>query len=348
MSESLPRYNPQQSYRWNYDHAPAVFPEVEVSGVPGEWTFCGLPVGSPLGIPAGPLLNGKWCLYYAALGFDVVTYKTVRSSARECYPLPNLVPVDVAQMTGREESVPARPHMDGSWAVSFGMPSMAPDVWRRDVEWTREQLPAGKLLSVSVVGTVQPGMTLEELADDYALCARWAAGSGADLIETNFSCPNVSTRDGQLFQQPEAAGLVAQRVRTAIGNSPYIVKIGRVSSEHDAASLLSAVGPHINGIAMTNSIAARVVEGESLLFDGQPRGICGAATREASVQQVALFKRLIAAGDHSIEIIGVGGAATAKDVRAYLDAGASAVHIATAAMVDPQVGVAIREQLGML
>lgn len=345
MPPSLPRYNPQQSYRWNYDYAPAEFPEVEVPSVPGQWTFCGLPVGSPLGIPAGPLLNGRWCLYYAALGFDVVTYKTVRSSARECYPLPNLVPVDVAQMTGSEESVRTRQQMDGSWAVSFGMPSMKPDVWRRDVEWTREQLPEDKLLSVSVVGTVQPGMTLEQLADDYALCAKWAAESGADVIETNFSCPNVSTRDGQLFQQPEAAGVVAERVRDAIGSTPYIVKIGRVSTEADAALLLSAVGPHINGIAMTNSIAARVIDGDSLLFDGQPRGICGAATRDASVQQVALFSKLIAAGGHPIDIVGVGGAATAEDVQVYLNAGASAVHIATAAMMDPQVGMTIRRML---
>ena len=41
------------------------------SPLPGDWDFCGLPVDSPLGVPAGPLLNGDWCLYYASLGFDV-------------------------------------------------------------------------------------------------------------------------------------------------------------------------------------------------------------------------------------------------------------------------------------
>ena len=53
--------------------------------MPGQWQFCGLPVNSPLGVAAGPLLNGRWCLYYASLGFDVLTYKTVRSRRRECY-----------------------------------------------------------------------------------------------------------------------------------------------------------------------------------------------------------------------------------------------------------------------
>ena len=49
---------------------------------PRRRQFCGIPVQSPLGIPAGPLLNSRWLLYYASLGFDVLTYKTVRSSAR--------------------------------------------------------------------------------------------------------------------------------------------------------------------------------------------------------------------------------------------------------------------------
>ena len=79
-SIDLPRYDISQTYQWNYDNSPDVVP-VEVRDISGYWTFCGLPVASPLGMPAGPLLNGRWVLYYAALGFDVLTYKTVRSSA---------------------------------------------------------------------------------------------------------------------------------------------------------------------------------------------------------------------------------------------------------------------------
>ena len=78
------RYDPSQTYAWNYDHAPDPVPADEPP-VPGSWTYCGRPVGSPLAIAAGPLLNGRWCLYYAGLGFDVVTYKTVRSGLRPCY-----------------------------------------------------------------------------------------------------------------------------------------------------------------------------------------------------------------------------------------------------------------------
>src|SRR5262245_21595180 len=115
----LPRYDPGETDDWNYEHTPDQV-EVEVPAVPGSWQFCGLRVGSPLGVPAGPLLNGRWLLYYASLGFDVLTYKTVRSGPRECYPLPNLQPVCCGQLHGSESNLPVAGAMTGSWAVSFG------------------------------------------------------------------------------------------------------------------------------------------------------------------------------------------------------------------------------------
>ena len=121
--DPLPTYDRTKTYQWNYDHAPAI-QSAEIAEVPGDFKFCGLPVDSPLGVPSGPLLNGKWCLYYASLGFDVVTYKTVRSGARLCYDLPNLQPVLCDDLHGGEGPLHATSEMHGSWAVSFGMGSL--------------------------------------------------------------------------------------------------------------------------------------------------------------------------------------------------------------------------------
>jgi hypothetical protein len=44
----------------------------------------------------------------------------------------------------------------------------------------------------------------------------------------------------------------------------------------------------------------------------------------------------------AVRLVGVGGAFTADDVRRYLVAGAESVHLATAAMVDPTIALAIR------
>lgn len=372
---TLPKYDPAQSYDWNYEHAPdpAILADskFEVPPCPGDWNFCGIPTGSPLGIPAGPLLNGKWVRYYAALGFDVLTYKTVRSRERACYPLPNLVPVDVARMTGGERSVPQAEKMRNTWAVSFGMPSKAPEVWRADVAETRKLLPKDKVLVVSVVATEQPGWKLDDLAGDYALCAKWAVESGADAVEANFSCPNVCSRDGQLYQHPHDAAAVAAQIRAAVGDKPFIVKVGHLKNADEAGALIDAITPHVDAIAMTNSVAAPVVglNGETL-FGGQPRGICGGAILQASIQQTRMVQQVITRkyflyplppgearvaavkaavptkfpeGPQAVpQLIGVGGAFDADDVRRYLVAGAGAVHLATAAMVDPTIALKIR------
>jgi dihydroorotate dehydrogenase len=336
------RYDISKSYRWNYDHVPEPV-DVDIPPISGKWTFCGRDVPSPLGVPAGPLLNGRWVLYYASLGFDVLTYKTVRSGHRECYVLPNLVPVETGRLTGDEKLLPQSERMNGSWAVSFGMPSAEPDDWRRDVEVTRNRLPTEKLLSVSVVGTVQPGWSIEDLAADYALCAQWAVEAGADSIETNFSCPNVETCDGQLYQNPTEAATVAQAVRQVIGDRPLILKIGHMTDENDAENLLAAVSRFATAISMTNSVATTVQSKDgSLLFDGQQRGICGKATFDASLRQSRLFSNQIEKRRDSLSIISVGGVSSCEEVRECLDTGAEAVHIATAAMVDPTVALQIR------
>lgn len=341
-STPLPRYDWRQSYDWNYEHAPAPL-SVEEPPVAGRWDFCGLPVASPLGIAAGPLLNGRWILYYAALGFDVLTYKTVRSRFRACYPMPNLQPVAAPPLRDAAAVLSASTQMDGSWAVSFGMPSRADDVWRADVEATRRALPGHKILSVSVVATPEPHWSRDDLANDFAQCAKWAVDAGADSIEANFSCPNVSSADGQIFQRPAVAGVVAASLRDAVGRKPLLLKIGHVTDESLATGLCRAVAPHVDTLVMVNCVSASVTDdaGRSM-FDAQKRGIAGDAIRDAAVEQVRLFAEVIRRESLTLRLVGVGGIFTAEHVRSFLDAGAHSVQLATAAMLDPTAGLKIR------
>ncbi|QDT32176.1 beta/alpha barrel domain-containing protein [Thalassoglobus polymorphus] len=341
----IPKYDPSQTYDWNFKKAPKTPPEVEVPECPGEWTYCGIPVNSPLGIAAGPLLNGKWVSSYAALGFDVLTYKTVRTDPHECYPLPNLVPVQPEMMTGDEASVPLADELDGSWAVSFGMPSQAARFWIGDVKKAKARLSEGQLLSVSVVGTMQPGWGLEELADNYADCASWAFDANADCVEMNFSCPNVCSEDGQLFQNPADAALVAKTVQKYAGeDGPLLVKIGYLADQKTLQELLIQLNDHVDAIVTTNSIPTRVTDSAGkFLFDGEQRGICGDASRDLSIEQVRRCREIVEANNLKLDIIGVGGIKTADDVQRYLDAGANSVQLATSAMIDPLVGIKIRQ-----
>jgi dihydroorotate dehydrogenase (NAD+) catalytic subunit len=343
-SSSLSRYDWRQTYDWNYEHAPAPV-SLDEPAVPGSWTYCGLPVNSPLGIAAGPLLNGRWILYYASLGFDVLTYKTVRSRQRGCYPMPNLQPVTATRVSGSEELLLSSDNMRGSWAVSFGMPSKSPDVWRADVEATRRLLPKQKILSVSVVASPEDGWTLNDVAEDFARCARWAVESGADSVEANFSCPNVASADGQLYHLPEAAGLVAARLREAIGSKPLLIKIGHVTDEMSAITLSKALAPYADALVMVNCIAATVTDARQRpVFSGERRGIAGVAISETVLDQVRLFARVIRQHAMKLQLVGCGGIATVKQVRRQLDAGSHAVQMATAPMMDPHVGLRTRRE----
>ena len=341
MDSGFAKYDITQDYAWNFENAPAPVGDA-VPNVGGDWLYCGVRVDSPLGIAAGPLLNGKWLLYYAALGFDILTYKTVRRCERASYGLPNLQPI--AWPSGAlPDEVGTTETMEGSWAVSFGMPSKPPRFWQDDVAATRSCLAKGKFLSVSVVATAEEDWSIHDLAADYAQCGKWAAGSGADGVEANFSCPNVSSVDGQLYLNPIDAGIVAAKIRETIPDTPLLLKIGHIENRETAHALLEAVTPFADALVMVNGLSAKVrrPSGE-LLFEGHCRGLAGEAIRETALGQLSLFDGLIEEFSFDMRLVGVGGLGRAADVRACLDRGCEAVQFATAAMLDPGLGLAIR------
>ena len=337
------KYDITRDYAWNFGHVPRPL-QLEVAPVGGSWHYCGVPVDSPLGIAAGSLLNGEWLLYYASLGFDILTYKTVRSCERRSYELPTLQPIawDGGEVPA-ELSVASK--MNGSWAVSFGMPSKSPSFWRDDVAATRSHLDKGKFLCVSVVATAQDGWLIDDIADDYAQCAKWAAGSGADGVEANFSCPNVSSVDGQLFLNPTDAGIVAAKMRDAIPQTPLLLKVGHIENREIAHALLESVAASADALVMVNGVSAKVRQPNGdLLFEGQCRGIAGEAIRETALEQLSLFDGLIREFGFDVRLVGGGGLGQATDVRACLDRGCEAVQFATAAMLNPGLGLAIRRE----
>ena len=112
-----------------------------------------------------------------------------------------------------------------------------------------------------------------------------------------------------------------------------------------ADALVDALAPHVDGLVMVNTIPARVTgAGARLMFQGQPRGVAGEAIREATLEQVALFARIIRERRLVTRIVGVGGIFTSEHVRQFLGAGCHAVQLATAVMVDPAVALRIRRE----
>jgi dihydroorotate dehydrogenase len=346
-------YRIDRTYRWNYEHGPSFrgpFPRIPSTPVKD---FLGHRVSSRVGISAGILLNSRWVECYARLGFDLLTYKTVRSRRRPCYPPPNWVYLETPRGAGRLQAkdhalrvASRRPQRasDVTSAVCFGMPSMEPEVWRRDVRKARRRLRRGQLLIVSVVGTPEPSGGVEALAEDYARCARWAAASGAHIVEANFSCPNVCTAEGSIYQDPRLSRLLATALRDVLPATPFLIKAGYFETPAGLRAFYRAVDDIADGVVLVNGMARRV-----LRADGKPAfrahervGILGRGIHAGAVANVQRAVALSGREKRSALTLAVGGVLEPRDASDFFEAGAAAVLLGGGAALSPLLAVRIK------
>ena len=337
-------YRVDRSYAWNYGHSPSLPRIRRIPTAPGARLF-DKDVASPLGIAAGPLMNARWVAGYARLGYDVLTYATVTSVFRPAYALPNIRVVE-----SREQAAVAlrRPAANGAatLAVSLGMPSMEPDVWRKDVRRAKEALGRGQVLMVSVMGTLPVGGDPEALIADYARCATWAAEAGADAIEVHLATPDPFSEHAQMiFENVPLSAQILYRIRTSVGQ-PIIAKLGMFRAPRVLHETATKLAPWTNGFALVHGVTRRVVDEEGkAAFDGAGRDladIVGADTFAVCARQVEEMLAWRKAGAWDRAVLGVGGITTVERALHLLHEGADAALVATAALVDPLFATRVR------
>lgn len=310
---------------------------------PGAQLF-GHVLDSPLGIAAGPLLNSRWIEGYARLGYDVLTYATVRTTEHDALALPNIRHVE-----NRDQVAVAarRPHLNGATtiAVSLGLPSMGPDVWRRDVRRARDRIGRGQVLVVSVVGTHREGAGPDALVADYATCAAWAAQAGADVVEIHLAVPNPFGEAGQMiYEHIPLAAQILYRVRTTVG-VPVVAKFGVFKSPRALHETATKLAPWVDGFVLVHGIPRRVLDEDGkAAFEGREWAtVVGAGTYPVCSRQVEELIAWRKAGEWPHAILAVGGISTVERARHLLGAGANAALVATAAMFDPSFAVRFRQ-----
>ena len=305
----------------------------------------GRPLNSSIGIAAGPLLNSKWVEAYARLGFDILTYATVRSSFQAAHALPNIRHVD-----NREQAaVVARPANNGgaTIAVSLGEPSMEPDVWRKDLRRAKERIGRGQILIVSVIGTPRPGGDAEALSADYAQCAAWAAENGANAIEVQLATPDPFTEQPQMiYENVTLAARILYRTRTSVG-LPVLARLGPFKTPRALHEIATRLAPWAHGYVLVHSINRRVFDekgGQAFEGAGRERAdVVGAQTFTVAARQVAEMLAWRKAGAWDRAILAVGGISTVERARDVLREGADAVLVATAALFDPLFAARFRQ-----
>ncbi len=139
-----PFYDPGKSYEENFKKGPFGAFADKVSYAKSSnsskkiYNFLGFKVNSPFGIPAGPLINGKFVKAALKKSFDIVTYKTVRSEKYPCHPWPNILSVKIEgdlTLEKAKNKIIANREYDKSLSItnSFGVPSFDPEFWQKDI-----------------------------------------------------------------------------------------------------------------------------------------------------------------------------------------------------------------------
>lgn len=317
--------------------------------------FLGFDLHSELGVAAGPLLDSAWIKRCADLGFGMLSYKTVRTREYPAHPLPNIVYLDAPRRLEPKRvleylvvSPNASSRRDVTITNSFGMPSLkpeGPEGWMNDVEIARSYLSPGQILVVSVVGTPPPGQEnapLEILANDYAACAAMAMEAGADIVEANLSCPNVTSKEGSLYDDPDAAETVARAIRRQIPDAPLGLKLGYFSNLQHLRDVVLRVASLVNILVSINSVKLTVKKPSdepALGIERTESGVCGYAIRDLGLYNVQEICRIRKEHNLSLKVVGCGGCFIAEDIEEYLSIGADAVEVATGAIWRPSLGM---------
>lgn len=321
--------------------------------------IAGHKIGYPIGIPSSTLTaSHKWIRYYAERGFDVLTYRTVRTKEVPPFVPPNWIflpsssqvtSTDVAEENSQiwdRNYLPDDPN-NITMANSFGITSPEPLLWQEEVRLSRKILHEDQMLIVSVTGTTDPGEGFDYLVQDFVRAAIMAHEAGAHCIELNFSCPTVVGRpEGYIYLSPEDAALVSEAVYKAIKERP-LIKIGYLTGGK-LDELVGKCADSISGITAINSVRLPVKNPNgSNVFPSKPiiremGAVSGTAIKYLAQDVVKQLAMLRDRNHYGYDILALGGVTNGQDFYDYLDMGADVVQSCTGAFINPELAIEIR------
>ncbi|HAT04070.1 MAG TPA: dihydroorotate dehydrogenase [Candidatus Magasanikbacteria bacterium] len=355
---SLPSWSPDQepiydigkTYEENFAKGPFFSGPIPQRVKPPreQWyDFLGFKVASRLGVPAGPLLNSNWTTFAAHMGFDIVTYKTIRANAHPCHPLPNMIYVNTNGELNKhrldeilvEQKYTPRNLSELSVTNSFGVPSQGPMYVMEDIEKAQKSLEEGQIMIVSGMGSHGKG----DFIEDYARSAAIAKDAGAKIIEINFSCPNVATGEGSIYTDANTVYMIARRVVKEIGATPLIIKVGYFTQLDNLKEVLyAAARAGARAVCGINTIGMKIINTEGKPALGENRlssGVCGSPIKKGALEFIRYARAIIDAEKLGLTLMGVGGITLPEHFDEFFNAGAEVAMSATGMMWDPYLAV---------
>ena len=190
-----------------------------------------------------------------------------------------------------------------------------------------EELPKlAKCFHKPVMANVS-GFSLDEYVET---CEKINACEQVGWIEVNISCPNVHGGGMSFGTSAEAAAEVTKAVR-AVTTKPLIIKLSpNVTDIASIAKACEAAGA--DGISLINTLMGMRIDlrRRKPLLANKTGGYSGPAIMPVAIRMVYQVYDAV-----KIPIVGMGGVSTAEDVIEMMLAGATAVEVGAANLVNP-------------
>ena len=190
-----------------------------------------------------------------------------------------------------------------------------------------EELPKLKACFNKPVMANVSGFSIE----DYAYtCEKLDKEEQVGWLEVNVSCPNIHGGGMSFGTQPEAAAEVTKAVKS-VTTKPVIIKLSpNVTDIVSIAKACEEAGA--DGISLINTLLGMRINLRTRkpVIANKMGGFSGPAIFPVAVRMVYQVANAV-----NIPVIGMGGVSTAEDVIEMMLAGATAVEVGAANLVNP-------------
>lgn len=218
----------------------------------------------------------------------------------------------------------------GGMLNSVGLQNPGVDAFLRD------DMPLLEQLNTQIIANLA-GHSSEEY---QAVAERLTEVPGIHGLELNISCPNVKAGGIAFGTDAEVAAKVTREVRRVV-TKPLIVKLTpNVTDICEIAKAVEAEGADV--VSLVNTfLGMRIdVKTRKPVLASVTGGLSGQAIKPIALRMVYQVRKAI-----SLPIIGLGGIATGQDAAEFLMAGADAVEVGSAALMNPTAPVDVLSQL---
>ena len=190
-----------------------------------------------------------------------------------------------------------------------------------------EELPKlAKVFRKPVMANVS-GFSVEEYVE---VCAKLDARPQVGWLEVNISCPNVHGGGMSFGTDPKMAAGVTAAVK-AVTTKPVIMKLS--PNVTDIASVARACeDAGADAVSLINTLMAMRIDLKTRrpILANVTGGLSGPAVFPVALRMVWQVARAV-----NIPVVGLGGVSTAEQVIEMMLAGATAVEVGAANLVDP-------------